>query len=55
MRDPNKTKWPVLNSRFATISEAKILKIKEDAVPKKTTKSVVEITEGVSTKTAIIL
>ena len=43
MRDPNKTKWP----RFATISEAEILKIQEDAVPKNTkkaTKSVAEIT-----------
>ena len=46
-----------LNSRFATISEADILKIHEDAVPEKTnkaTKSVVEITEWVYTK-AIIL
>jgi len=37
-----------LNSRFATINEAEILKIQEDAVPentKKVTKSVVEITE----------
>ena len=37
-----------VNSRFATISGAEILKIQEDAVPentKKATKSVVEITE----------
>ena len=34
-----------VNSCFATISEAEILKIQEDAVPKKATKSVVEITE----------
>ena len=39
-----------VNSRFATISEAQILKIQEDALPentKKATKSVVEITEWV--------
>ena len=46
-----------MNSRFATIIEAEILKIREDSVPentKKATKSVVEITEWVYTK-AIIL
>ena len=40
------------NSSFATISEAEILKIQEDAVPentKKATKSVIEITEWVYT------
>ena len=45
-----------MNLRFATISEAEILKIQEDAVPestKKDTKSVVEITEWVYTKTII--
>ena len=39
-----------VNLCFATISEAEILKIQEDAVPentKKATKSVVEITEWV--------
>ena len=47
MRDPNET-MAGINSRSAIISEAEILKIQEDAVPemiKKTTKSVVEITE----------
>ena len=43
MRDPNKNgQWKLA---FATISEAEILKIKEDAVPenrKKATKSVVK-------------
>ena len=37
-----------VNSRFAAIIEAEILKIQEDALPentKKATKSVVEITE----------
>ena len=46
-----------VNSKFATISEAEVLKIQDDAVPentKKATKSVVEITEWVYTK-AIIL
>ena len=46
-----------VNSRFATISKAEILKIQEDAVPentKKATKSVVEITEWVYTKTIIL-
>ena len=43
-----------VNSRFATISEAEILKTQEDAVPKKATKSVVEITEWVYTKTIIL-
>ena len=46
-----------VNSRFATISEAEILKIQEDAVlenTKKATKSVVEITEWVYTKTIIL-
>ena len=45
-----------VNTRFATISEAEILKIQEDAVPentKKATRSVVEITEWVYTKTII--
>ena len=44
-----------VNSRFATISEAEILKI-QDAEPKNTkmaTKSVVEITEWVYSKTII--
>ena len=48
MRDPNKQNGRTVNSRFATISEAEILKIPEDAIPentKKATKSVVEITE----------
>ena len=47
MREPNK-KTAGVNSRFATISEAEILKIQGDAVPenkRKATKSVVEITE----------
>ena len=42
-----------VNSRFATICEAEILKIQEDAVPentKKATKSVVEITEYILKK-----
>ena len=46
-----------VNTRFATISEAEILKIQEDAVPentKKARKSAVEITEGVYTKTIIL-
>ena len=46
-----------VNLRFATISEAEILKIQECAVPentKKATKSVVEITELVYTKTIIL-
>ena len=46
-----------VNSRFATISEAEMLKIQEDTVPentKKTTKSVVEITARVYTKTIIL-
>ena len=46
-----------VNSRFATICETEILKIQEDAVPentKKSTKSVVEITEWVYTKTIIL-
>ena len=46
MCDPNKTAG--VNSLFATISEAEILKIQEDALPentKKAIKSVVEITE----------
>ena len=46
-----------VNSRFATIIEAEILKIREDSVPentKKVTKSVVEITEWVYTKTIIL-
>ena len=46
----------VVNSCFANISEAKILKI-QDAVlenTKKATKSVVEITEWVYTKTIIL-
>jgi len=41
-----------VNSRFATISDAEMLKIQEDAVPeniKKATKSVIEITEWVYT------
>ena len=45
-----------VNLRFATISEAEILKIQEYAVPentKKATKSVVEITEWVYTKIAV--
>ena len=40
-----------VNSRFATISEAEILKFQEDAAPentKKAKKSVVEITDQVS-------
>ena len=46
-----------VNSRLATIIEAEILKIREDSVPentKKATKSVVEITEWVYTKTIIL-
>ena len=46
-----------VNSRFATISEAEILKIQEDDIlenTKKATKSVVEITEWVYTKTIIL-
>ena len=46
-----------INSLFATISEAEILKIQEDAVPenkKKATKSVVEITDWVYSKTIIL-
>ena len=46
-----------VNSRFATIIKAEILKIQEDAVPentKKATKSVVEITEWVYTETIIL-
>ena len=46
-----------VNSRFATISEAEILKIQEDAVPentKKVTKSVVKTTGWVYTKTIIL-
>ena len=45
-----------VNSHFATIGEAEILKI-QDAVPENTnkaTKSVVEITECVYTKTIIL-
>jgi len=41
-------KMASVNSPFATISEAEILKIQEDATPentKKATKSVVEITD----------
>ena len=52
MRDPNQKKMADVNSHFATISEAEILKIQEDAVPentKKATKFVVEITEWVYT------
>ena len=50
-----------VNSHFATISEgSETLKIQEDAVPentkiKKSTKSVVEITQWGYTKTIIIL
>ena len=46
-----------VNSRLASISEVEILKIQEDAVPvntKKATKSVVEITKWVYTKTIIL-
>ena len=46
----------VVNSRFATINEAKILKI-QDAEPentKKATENVVDITERVYTKTIIL-
>ena len=46
-----------VHSRFGAISEAEILKIQEDAVPENTekaTKSVVEITEWVYTKTIIV-
>ena len=46
-----------VNSRFATIIEAEILKIQEDALPeniKKATKNVVEITEWVYIKTIIL-
>ena len=46
-----------VNSRFATISEAEMLKIQEDAVlenTKKRTKSVVEIAEWVYSKTIIL-
>ena len=46
-----------VNSRFATISEAEILKTQDAAVLeniKKATKSVVEITEWVYTKTIIL-
>ena len=42
-----------VNSRFATISEAELFKIQEDAVPentKKARKGVVEISEWVYTK-----
>ena len=44
----HKNKMAGVNSRFATISEAEILKIQLDAVPENTktaTRSVVEITE----------
>ena len=46
-----------VNTLFATIIEAEILKIQEDALPeniKKATKSVVEITEWVYIKTIIL-
>ena len=46
-----------VNSRLAIISEAEASKIQEDAVlenTKKATKSVVEITEWVYTKTIIL-
>ena len=46
-----------VNLRFASISEVEILKIQEDAVPentKKATKSVVEISEWVYTKTIVM-
>ena len=50
IHDPNQKKMADVNSRFATISEAEILKFQEDAVPentKKATKFVVETTEWV--------
>ena len=46
-----------VNSRFATISDPEVLIIQEDAVPentKKATKSVVEITEWLYTKTIFL-
>ena len=57
MRDPKQNRKAGVNSRVATISEAEILKTQEEAVPentKKATKSVVEITERVYTKTILL-
>ena len=48
MRAPKKKKMAGVNSRIATIIDAEILQIQEDAVSeniKKATKSVFEITE----------
>ena len=39
MRKPNKNKMAGVNSRFASLSESKILKIQEDAVPENTKKA----------------
>ena len=39
MRKPNKNKMASVNSRFASVSESKILKIQEDAVPENTKKA----------------
>ena len=39
MRKPNKNKMAGVNSPFASVSEAEILKIQEDALPENTKKA----------------